>query len=102
MNDDRLEKLLNEKKAQTLSFEKSVDEFTAAFFAKAETRSAKRPLGLRKAAIFAAAASLLIAVFITLKPAPAQAAAFGTSEATSGPIAATWPPAQKKTSSPNP
>ena len=73
MNDDRLEKLLNEKKAQTLSFEKSVDEFTAAFFAKAETRSAKRPHWLRNAAIFAAAASLLIAAIITLKPAPAVA-----------------------------
>ena len=73
MNDDRLEKLLNEKKAQTLSFEKGVDEFTAAFFAKAETRSAKRPHWLRNAVFFAAAASLLIAAIITLKPAPAVA-----------------------------
>ena len=76
MNDDRLEKLLNEKKAQTLAFDKSVEEFAADFFAKAETRAPERPLRLRKAAIFAAAASLLIMALITLKPAPAASAAF--------------------------
>ena len=75
MNDDRLEKLLNEKKAQTLAFDKSAEEFAADFFAKAETRAPERPLRLRKAAIFAAAASLLIMALITLKPAPAASAA---------------------------
>ena len=75
MNNDPLEKLLNEKKAQTLSFEKSVEEFTADFFAEAATRTRQRASYFRAAALFAAAAGLLIAALLTWKPTPAATVA---------------------------
>ena len=71
MNNDRLEQLLEEKKAQTLPFEKSAEAFAADFFAKAETRRPRRARWFRAAALVAAAAGLVIWALLALKPAPA-------------------------------
>ena len=75
MNNDSLEKLLEEKKAQTLSFEKSVETFTADFFAKTESRTPQRAHWFRAAALVAAAAGLVLWALLAMRPAPAASVA---------------------------
>lgn len=67
MNEDRLEKLLKEKKDQVYHFNRSEEEFLAGFTAETKYRAAQKIHIWRYAAIFAAVAGLAVLAVTSMR-----------------------------------
>ena len=67
MNEEQLEKLLNEKRSQTFLFDKSEEDFLADFIKKTEQSSPRKNYFWRYAAAFAVAAGLAVIAVISMQ-----------------------------------
>ena len=67
MNEEQLEKLLNEKRSQTFLFDKSEDDFLADFIKKTEQSLPRKNYFWRYAAAFAVAAGLAVIAVISMQ-----------------------------------
>ncbi|MBO5681196.1 MAG: hypothetical protein J6T08_05725 [Lentisphaeria bacterium] len=67
MNEEQLEKLLNEKRSQTFLFDKSEEDFLADFIKKTEQSSPRKNYFRRYAAAFAVAAGLAVIAVISMQ-----------------------------------
>ena len=72
MNEEQLEKLLNEKKSQAFLFDKSEEEFLADFIKKTEHSSPRKNHFLRYAAAFAVVSGLAVIALISMQCATNQ------------------------------
>ena len=67
MNEEQLEKLLNEKRSQTFLFDKSEEDFLADFIQKTEQSLPRKNYFWRYAAAFAVAAGLAVIAVISMQ-----------------------------------